>query len=643
MVVICGCTTGETAPGAVKGVLDLSGWDFEKNGAVELGGQWAFYPDRLLTPDDFDDGAATPRPLYVNLPNLWNSHAADGAVMPPRGVATYRLTVKIKPEASRLALMIGRPLSVARVWVNGRLLGETGTVGTDSQSESPRDHLLLRSFNHSGDALRIVVQVSNHHNMQGGLNDPVLLGSETMLQRATRQGDIVTAFFCGGLFIMAVIHLLLFMLRRAEVANLYFGLYCLLQSLGRMAGDMRVSPLEIVLPGLPWRAGIDLTIVSMTVSIPLLVMLYHALFPWKYGRAIQWFYGGAAALLMVYVALTPPNAYDPVVMIFVTVALTAFPYLFCRFILDLVGKRDGAGILAPGYLVLALVLVMDLFFEFHLSETVRLVPVAMFLFVLSYSFLISVRYARTFSHLETISSALEKNNRELGRQIRQKESALLREKREKLQKLRYQLNPHFLFNGLASIRGAISKDRDAARRMVSHLSEFCRLALSGGEMDLLTVAEEIETIRHYLALEQMRLGDYLNLSITTAPGTETMKLPAFLLHPLVENAVKYGSRTSPDTLAVAVRATLPSPDTLRVTVSNTGHWVAPEAVDEKRSTGTGLNNVRERLEQYYGGAFVFEIRKDDGRVRIQLDFPGILPEAPDGLRGRRGYRGGGPI
>ena len=76
MVVICGCTTGETAPRAVKGVLDLSGWDFEKNGAVELGGQWAFYPDRLLTPDDFDDGAATPRPLYVNLPNLWNSHAA---------------------------------------------------------------------------------------------------------------------------------------------------------------------------------------------------------------------------------------------------------------------------------------------------------------------------------------------------------------------------------------------------------------------------------------------------------------------------------------------------------------------------------------------------------------------------------------
>ena len=78
-----------------------------------------------------------------------------------------------------------------------------------------------------------------------------------------------------------MIHLLLFLLRRAEIANLYFGLYCLLQSIGRMAGDMRVCPLEIVLPGLPWRVGIDLTILSMTVSIPLLVMLYHALLPWK--------------------------------------------------------------------------------------------------------------------------------------------------------------------------------------------------------------------------------------------------------------------------------------------------------------------------------------------------------------------------
>ena len=79
---------------------------------------------------------------------------------------------------------------------------------------------------------------------------------------------------------------------------------------------------------------------------------------------------------------------------------------------------------------------------------------------------------------------------------------------------------------------------------------------------------------------------------------------------------------------------------LRVTVCNTGQWVAPEAVDEKRSTGTGLNNVRERLEQYYTDAFLLEIRKDEGRVCIELDLPGTLPEEPDGLRGRRGYRGG---
>ena len=92
--------------------------------------------------------------------------------MPPRGVATYRLIVRTTPDERRLALMIGRPLSVAKVWVNGRLLGETGTVGIDQPSESPRNHVLLRSFANAGDTLTIVLQISNHHNVQGGPQRP---------------------------------------------------------------------------------------------------------------------------------------------------------------------------------------------------------------------------------------------------------------------------------------------------------------------------------------------------------------------------------------------------------------------------------------------------------------------------------------
>lgn len=629
MMAAWGCATREPAPVAVQGVLDLSGWDFDRDGSTELKGQWAFYRDQLLAPADFHGGAERVEQL-VTLPGLWSSHAKDGVTMPPRGVATYRLMVRVEKNPSRLALMISRPLSVVKIWVNGRLIGQTGEVGTGKDAESPRDHFLFVSFDNPSDTLDIVLQMSNFHNVQGGLNDPILIGSEVKLQQSVWQSHIVTALLCGSLLIMGVIHLLLYLLRPSRPANLFFGLYCLMQSICRMSGDMRVCLLEIVFPDLPWRAGIDLVIMPMTLSVPLLVMFYQALFPWKYGRVAEWLYGIAAAGLLLYVVLTPPNAYDPVLNIFIAVSLSAFLYLFSRFIIDLAQKRHGVGILVPGFLMLAIGMLIDIFFEQHIFETLRLVPFAMLFFVLSYSFLISVRYKQTFVRLATLSAKLEQNNMELNREIRRKESALQRERRERLEKLRYQFNPHFLFNALTSIRGAILKDRDAARNMVSQLSEFCRMALSGERMSILCVDEEIETVRHYLVMEQMRLGDYLSLAITVEPAAEKAKLPAFILNPLVENAVKYGSRTSPDALAVEVRVTLSAAGRLQVTICNTGSWVDPETADENESTGTGLKNVRERLEQCYGDTFRFDVDANHGRVCIQLDLPGTPPEGQEG-------------
>jgi two-component system sensor histidine kinase ChiS len=633
MVFVFGCGARAPVPKAVRGVIDLSGWNFEKDGSVELNGQWAFYPGQLISPGDFPEKDSDTGQAFVNLPNIWKAHEKDGAAMTPHGVATYRLTVKIGPDQARLALMLSRPLSVAGVRVNGQLLGQTGNVGVDKSSESPRDHILFRSFENASDTLTIEIQVSNFHNAQGGLNDPVLLGSEKTLQHSVWQSYIATAFLGGTLFIMAVSHLLLFLLRRSQPANLYFGIYCLLQAIGRMSGDMRVCLLEILFPGFPWHAAIDLSIIPMISSVFFLVMFYQALFPWKYGRIAQWIYGAAAAVLPVYVALTPPNAFDPALMIIVLVSFTAFPYLFFRFIMDLAQERDGANVLAPGFLVLALGLFIDLFFEFHVFETLRLVPFAMLFFVLSYSFLISVRYGRTFSRMETLSLELEENNLELSRQIRKKERALRRERLEKSEKLRYQLNPHFLFNALTSIRGAISKDQETASNMVSHLSEFSRLSLSQGHLDILTVEQEIEVIRHYLTMEQMRLGEYLTLDIIVEPSVGKVKLPAFILQPLVENAIKYGSRTSPDALTVEVRVESAFDDRMCVNICNTGIWVDEDASGKPGSTGTGLKNVRERLEYYYGDTFRFDVKQNHDKVCIQLEMPVAFPEEPEGKTG----------
>jgi LytS/YehU family sensor histidine kinase len=144
-------------------------------------------------------------------------------------------------------------------------------------------------------------------------------------------------------------------------------------------------------------------------------------------------------------------------------------------------------------------------------------------------------------------------------------------------------------------------------------------------MDTLTVTAELEVIGHFLAMEQIRFGDYLTVSIEVEPEAGDFEVPALVLQPLVENAVKYGSRTSPDALEVSISVKMQPPDKIRLAISNSGNWVEPGTTDSRYSTGTGIENIKQRLEKYYPGQFRFETRAETGMVKIEIVVPRMLP------------------
>jgi DNA-binding response OmpR family regulator/anti-sigma regulatory factor (Ser/Thr protein kinase) len=193
--------------------------------------------------------------------------------------------------------------------------------------------------------------------------------------------------------------------------------------------------------------------------------------------------------------------------------------------------------------------------------------------------------------------------------------------REGLEKLQYQLRPHFLFNALAAIRGAIFSDRQAAHDMVTHLSEFCRLTLVKGGDEILTIEEEIVIVRHYLAMEKLRYGDYMAVTVDIGLQAGTVSVPAFIIQPLVENAIKYGSRSSPDFLDITIMAACRDEGRVMIRVSNTGDWVPPRSGTSEKSTGTGIKNIKARLAHAYGEDFQWEQEAGNGSVTISLSLP----------------------
>lgn len=192
--------------------------------------------------------------------------------------------------------------------------------------------------------------------------------------------------------------------------------------------------------------------------------------------------------------------------------------------------------------------------------------------------------------------------------------------RARLQMLRYQLNPHFLFNALNSVRALIQEDKKHAKEMITELSEFLRYSLIHRDHTEVPLREELDAIRHYLSIEKKRFEDKLQVTFTIDPEAEEYPILSFLIHPLVENAVKYGMKTSTMPLRLHIEAALQSGD-LRVVVTNSGSWLPPPegSKENPEGTGTGLTNVRARLENAYPGRHRFAVEQNDGRVGVRIE------------------------
>ncbi|MFA7585331.1 MAG: histidine kinase, partial [Novosphingobium sp.] len=222
-------------------------------------------------------------------------------------------------------------------------------------------------------------------------------------------------------------------------------------------------------------------------------------------------------------------------------------------------------------------------------------------------------------------------------QIEEQNDQLLRLENQatsaQLAMLRYQLNPHFLFNTLNSISTLVLlKQTEPANAMLTRLSSFLRYTLINEPTGRVTVAQEVETLKLYLDIERMRFEERLRTRFHIDPGTETALLPSLLLQPLVENAIKYAVSPSESGAEITVASQLIGP-MLRITVSDTGPGLQSPATSnrlagvsfdggEQVSTGVGLANIRDRLAQAYGESHRFEIvDPPEGGFGVVIEIP----------------------
>jgi hypothetical protein len=221
--------------------------------------------------------------------------------------------------------------------------------------------------------------------------------------------------------------------------------------------------------------------------------------------------------------------------------------------------------------------------------------------------------------------------RDYDRGLREKELAATRLERQlaraELQALRMQLQPHFLFNALNSISSLLFENPEAADRMLVRLSDLLRQSLESDGQQEIPLERELDFVGRYLDLERMRFSDRLEVTTRVDPGVYDAAVPAFVLQPLVENAVVHGVGRSSEPVRVTLSGRREG-DELVLEVVNGLAGADPVGAAPAAGAGVGLQNLRARLEQHYGERGRLELDVEPGRravARVVLPFRELEP------------------
>ena len=212
------------------------------------------------------------------------------------------------------------------------------------------------------------------------------------------------------------------------------------------------------------------------------------------------------------------------------------------------------------------------------------------------------------------------NSARIEHRLQEQEKLLLA---AKIEALKSQINPHFLFNTLASISSLIRSQPDTARMLITKLSGLLRRLLRSHE-HFVTLREELESIDEYLDIEVVRFGPKLAVRKEFAPDTLDIVVPSMILQPLVENSIKHGLSRKVGTGTIVIRSWRERGRAV-IEVEDDGMGVMLDRLDQPVSNGIGLANVRERLQVIYGVAYQLKLTSEPGRgFRARIEVPELM-------------------
>jgi PAS domain S-box-containing protein len=384
-------------PKAVNGTLDLTNWDFKRDGPVNLAGEYEFYWNQHVEPIGFLNATPPHKTGFISVPAYWNSYEVEGKKLSGYGYATYRLNILLNDQSEPLALKLLDMGTAFTIYLNGKRVFSAGAPGKNRETTVPRYFPQVIGFEAETNQMEIILQVSNFHLRRGGAWEPIQLGTDKDMRKIREERLSVDLFLFGSIFIIALYHLGLFVLRKKDRSPLYFSIFCFLIALRLLTTGERY--LMHLFPAMGWELLAKLEYLSFYLSVPTFTLFMQSLFS-KFSKRFVYAIIVLGVVLSCIVFFSPARIFSQTVQVYEIITVIVFLYGLYVLIVSSIRKTDGAIIFLLGFIFLSLAVINDILHVEQIIQTGYFTPFGLFIFILSQAFLLSLRLSKAFTTVE---------------------------------------------------------------------------------------------------------------------------------------------------------------------------------------------------------------------------------------------------
>jgi signal transduction histidine kinase/CheY-like chemotaxis protein len=536
----CQLNSPQKAPLAKNGVLDLRGWDFEKNGTVRLDGEWEFYWEQLLQPKDFINTPPVAKTGYITVPGNWNGYEVNGKKLNGNGFATYRLVIKVDPKVDLLAFKLPSISTAYKMWINSHEASSNGIVGKNRATMTPEYAPNVTALPNGAGTIDLVIQASNFVHRKGGMWRPIEFGQIKQINKIREENLVIEFFLFGSIFIMGFYHLGLFLLRKKERSTLYFGVFCLLVALRVVLTGERI--LHLYGPWLGWQNLVRLEYLTFYLAAPIFVVFLGNLFPEFSQKIVR--IAGLLGLITGAIVLFTDSSIFTHTLTFVQIMSVVFTiFVFVSFIRAIIHKREGAGLLCLGSALLISSLFHDILIANGVFHSINLAAAGLFLFIFVQSVMLSIRFSKAFTMAEDLSMELEEKVelRTQGLQKANKEIAL---SNKMLRETQSQLIQSQKMEAMGTLAGGIAHDFN---NILGTILGYSELLLNDQAAD-----SPIKEHLHAIYRSGERAADLVRQILTFSRG-DTQDLAPMQIQPSLKETLNMIRATLPESIEIRDR------------------------------------------------------------------------------------------